>query len=169
LPIFEKLNDKHPQPSSPTMHFSLRPSRRSRSPRSVIDILPATQTTSTNLNSNERLPTSAAFSQVAGRKSLRESLNIPDVRTSGESGRSGFHFVRFFQVIFRSSCTASAVCNILWPVVPAALAVTCESLSLPCQIAAPWQIVPGRGLSKNKGSKRSLIKVQHFPTRCTQG
>ncbi|KAK3398133.1 hypothetical protein B0T20DRAFT_200605 [Sordaria brevicollis] len=45
------------------------------------------------------------------------------VREAGESGRSGFHPWHFFRVIARSSNLASRIVNILWPVVPAALAV----------------------------------------------
>lgn len=45
------------------------------------------------------------------------------VREEGESGRSGFHPWHFFRVVFRSSCLASRVVNVLWPVVPAAIAV----------------------------------------------
>jgi Ca2+:H+ antiporter len=45
---------------------------------------------------------------------------------AGESGRRGFHPLRFFQVIWRSASRASMLCNLLWPVVPAALAVRCR-------------------------------------------
>ncbi|KAK5997667.1 Vacuolar cation/proton exchanger 5 [Cladobotryum mycophilum] len=39
----------------------------------------------------------------------------------GESGRSGFHPRHFFIVLWRSSCTASMLVNVLWPFVPVAL------------------------------------------------
>jgi Ca2+:H+ antiporter len=38
----------------------------------------------------------------------------------GESGRSGFHIRHFLAVLWRSSCTASMLVNVLWPVVPVA-------------------------------------------------
>lgn len=45
------------------------------------------------------------------------------VHPAGESGRRGIHPVHFFRVCMRSTCTMSMMCNILWPFVPAALAV----------------------------------------------
>jgi len=45
------------------------------------------------------------------------------IQHHGESGRSGFHPLQFFRIIFRSASTASRVVNVLWPVVPAAIAV----------------------------------------------
>lgn len=45
------------------------------------------------------------------------------IHPDGESGRSGFHIKHFLQVCMRSSCTASKYANLLWPFVPAAIAV----------------------------------------------
>ncbi|KAK1778598.1 hypothetical protein QBC45DRAFT_451539 [Copromyces sp. CBS 386.78] len=45
------------------------------------------------------------------------------VREEGESGRSGIHPWHFFRIVFRSSSLASRIVNVLWPVVPAAIAV----------------------------------------------
>lgn len=45
------------------------------------------------------------------------------VRPTGESGRSGIHPVKFLRNVFRSASWASRVVNVLWPVVPAAVAV----------------------------------------------
>ncbi|KAK3324222.1 Sodium/calcium exchanger protein-domain-containing protein [Cercophora scortea] len=45
------------------------------------------------------------------------------VRAEGESGRSGIHPIRFLKITLRSSSWASRAVNILWPAVPAALAV----------------------------------------------
>ncbi|KAH6981279.1 Sodium/calcium exchanger protein-domain-containing protein [Ilyonectria sp. MPI-CAGE-AT-0026] len=39
----------------------------------------------------------------------------------GESGRSGFHPTHFLAVLWRSSCTASMLVNVLWPFVPLAI------------------------------------------------
>lgn len=39
----------------------------------------------------------------------------------GESGRSGFQITHFLRVLWRSSCTASMLVNVLWPIVPVAL------------------------------------------------
>lgn len=45
------------------------------------------------------------------------------VRATGESGRSGVHPLIFARNVFRSSSWASRIVNVLWPVVPAAIAV----------------------------------------------
>lgn len=47
----------------------------------------------------------------------------PWIRPAGESGRSGFHPIHFAHISFKSTSRASLVCNFLWPVVPAAIAV----------------------------------------------
>ncbi|KAH6889782.1 Sodium/calcium exchanger protein-domain-containing protein [Thelonectria olida] len=41
----------------------------------------------------------------------------PHIAHEGESGRSGFHPRHFLYVLWRSSCTASMLVNVLWPVV----------------------------------------------------
>jgi Ca2+:H+ antiporter len=45
------------------------------------------------------------------------------VRPAGESGRHGVHPWQFLRISFRSSSKVSSVVNVLWPAVPAALAV----------------------------------------------
>ncbi|KAM3511682.1 hypothetical protein MY11210_004699 [Beauveria gryllotalpidicola] len=45
------------------------------------------------------------------------------IKPQGESGRSGVHPWHFLRISFKSACRASALCSMLWPVVPAALAV----------------------------------------------
>ncbi|KAF9883458.1 hypothetical protein FE257_003456 [Aspergillus nanangensis] len=45
------------------------------------------------------------------------------VDTAGESGRRGVHPLYFIQVCFKSTCTLSMLVNILWPFVPAAIAL----------------------------------------------
>lgn len=45
------------------------------------------------------------------------------VNSAGESGRTGVHPLRFFLVCFRSVCPLSMMVNILWPFVPAAIAL----------------------------------------------
>lgn len=45
------------------------------------------------------------------------------IEPEGESGRSWFHPLHFFRICFRSASHVSAAVNILWPLVPAALAV----------------------------------------------
>ncbi|KAI0394343.1 hypothetical protein F5Y17DRAFT_457981 [Xylariaceae sp. FL0594] len=45
------------------------------------------------------------------------------VKSAGESGRRGFHPLHFFKIVWASSSYLSRAVNILWPFVPAALAV----------------------------------------------
>ncbi|KAH0025549.1 Ca2+:H+ antiporter, partial [Aureobasidium melanogenum] len=64
----------------------------------------------------------------------REDGNLPQynsnghavtrgIQPNGESGRRGFHPVHFLRVCWASSCTASKYVNVLWPFVPAAIAL----------------------------------------------
>ncbi|EXJ88484.1 Ca2+:H+ antiporter [Capronia coronata CBS 617.96] len=45
------------------------------------------------------------------------------IHPDGESGRRGVHPVQFFRIIWKSSCTVSSWVNVLWPFVPAAIAL----------------------------------------------
>ncbi|KAI9893448.1 MAG: hypothetical protein M1814_006745 [Vezdaea aestivalis] len=45
------------------------------------------------------------------------------INPEGESGRRGVDPLHFFRIVWRSSCTASKWVNILWPFVPAAIAI----------------------------------------------
>ncbi|KAH0294280.1 Ca2+:H+ antiporter, partial [Aureobasidium sp. EXF-3399] len=45
------------------------------------------------------------------------------IQPNGESGRRGFGPTHFFKVCWASSCTASKYVNVLWPFVPAAIAL----------------------------------------------
>jgi Ca2+:H+ antiporter len=45
------------------------------------------------------------------------------VKSAGESGRRGLHPLQFIKIIWESSSSISRAVNILWPFVPAALAV----------------------------------------------
>ncbi|UPK95538.1 hypothetical protein LCI18_006473 [Fusarium solani-melongenae] len=46
---------------------------------------------------------------------------LPTIAHEGESGRRGFHPRHFLTVLWRSSCTASMLVNVLWPFVPIAI------------------------------------------------
>jgi len=45
------------------------------------------------------------------------------IRPEGQSGRSGFHPFKFLRITFRSASWVSMVVNVLWPLVPAAIAM----------------------------------------------
>ena len=47
----------------------------------------------------------------------------PGIHPDGESGRSGVHPIRFAKVLIRSSSSVSKYVNLLWPFVPAAIAM----------------------------------------------
>ncbi|KAK0643472.1 hypothetical protein B0T16DRAFT_331423 [Cercophora newfieldiana] len=51
------------------------------------------------------------------------ATDILTVRPTGESGRRGFNPKSFSKIILRSSNLASRVVNVLWPVVPVAIAI----------------------------------------------
>jgi len=62
---------------------------------------------------------------------LRQHLGGGAVAHEGESGRSGFHPAHFLRVLWRSSCTASMVVNVLWPFVPVAIVLHFLSVDAP--------------------------------------
>ena len=82
-------------------------------------------------NGEPGLPPPTTFSQYKRRRGHESKeggrSNSRFVQLAGESGRRGFHPWMFLRISFRSASRASLVCNVLWPVVPAALAVRCKS------------------------------------------
>ncbi|KAH0532361.1 hypothetical protein TsFJ059_001063 [Trichoderma semiorbis] len=56
-------------------------------------------------------------------KGSGSGMKLFRIKTGGESGRGGIHPWHFLRICFRSSCKASAAVNVLWPIVPVALAV----------------------------------------------
>ncbi|OWP03534.1 hypothetical protein B2J93_7552 [Marssonina coronariae] len=53
----------------------------------------------------------------------KSQVKTTGIQPAGESGRTGIHFGKFFRICWRSTSRASRICNIFWPVVPAAIAV----------------------------------------------
>jgi Ca2+:H+ antiporter len=58
------------------------------------------------------------------------------IKPEGESGRSWIHPWMFLRICFRSTSTASKVVNVLWPLVPAAIAIHFARPDLPVWIFA---------------------------------
>ena len=58
------------------------------------------------------------------------------IHPDGESGRKGVHPVHFLRICYRSTSTASKVVNVLWPVVPAAIAIHFARPDLPLWVFA---------------------------------
>jgi len=54
---------------------------------------------------------------------INEKQSWRTIHPTGESGRTGFHPFLFLLVCFRSTSRISMAVNVLWPVVPAAIAV----------------------------------------------
>lgn len=63
------------------------------------------------------------------RRRVSEKSGSSWVQPAGESGRRGFHPIRFMRISWKSTSRASLLCNLLWPVVPAAIAVRCTLAS----------------------------------------
>jgi Ca2+:H+ antiporter len=75
---------------------------------------------------NGELPAPTTYTQYKHRQSNGEKPRTSSprgIQPAGESGRRGFHPWHFLRISFRSASRASLLCNLLWPVVPAALAV----------------------------------------------
>ncbi|KAK7743145.1 hypothetical protein SLS53_004230 [Cytospora paraplurivora] len=66
----------------------------------------------------EREPVKHKYDDGNGNSTL-----TPHIKAAGESGRRGFSPMHFLIISAKSSCKASAAVNILWPTVPAAIAV----------------------------------------------
>lgn len=47
----------------------------------------------------------------------------PGIQPDGESGRKGIHPIKFLRICFRSSSKVSMLVNVLWPIVPIAIAL----------------------------------------------
>lgn len=85
------------------------------------------------------------------------------IAPDGESGRSWIHPWHFLRICFISSCRASMFVNVLWPVVPAALAVRYArpDLSLAIFILSYIAMVPSANLVGFAGQEfsRKLPRV----------
>ena len=81
---------------------------------------PAPETSSVDNNEKTK-------AEVSGQRLPRFNHNGHQVsrgiHPDGESGRGWIHPWHFLRICFRSSCTASKCVNILWPFVPAAIAI----------------------------------------------
>ncbi|KAF2763089.1 hypothetical protein EJ05DRAFT_447535 [Pseudovirgaria hyperparasitica] len=54
---------------------------------------------------------------------FHKGQQTPGIAPDGESGRKGFHPLKFMRICARSSSKMSSAVNVLWPVVPAAIAI----------------------------------------------
>lgn len=85
------------------------------------------------------------------------------IHPDGESGRKGVHPWHFLRICFRSTSTASKVVNVLWPVVPAAIAIHFARPDLPLLVFALNYVamIPGANLVGFAGQElaRKLPRV----------
>ncbi|PKS08731.1 hypothetical protein jhhlp_004784 [Lomentospora prolificans] len=72
-------------------------------------------------NPQESTPLLSSHHDHADEAGISHHSNGIRIADEGESGRSGFEPRHFFHVLWRSSCTASMLVNLLWPFVPVAL------------------------------------------------
>lgn len=87
---------------------------------------PSVQHSSTNRDDSDSPSYSPVLTDEAGQTLPLHNENrrsVQRIGTNGESGRRGFHPIQFAKLCFRSTTPASAILNVLWPVVPAAIAV----------------------------------------------
>ena len=98
-------------------------SHRQRAPATMEPITPPRQVLDDTTAGSSQPHSQAAYNHNGHRVTK-------GVHPDGESGRRGFHPLRFFQICFRSNCTASKWLNLLWPLVPVAVAVVCDCWSI---------------------------------------
>jgi Ca2+:H+ antiporter len=142
--------------SSRSRHASRQPSRDSipmedRSPRR------------SHQHNGRALPPPATFSQYKRHRGTSANKSRGMIQPAGESGRRGFHPWKFLRISFRSASRASLVCNVLWPVVPAALAVRCELISLGCRRASLISCVVADALPEKHVLIFSLAYIAMVP------
>lgn len=75
---------------------------------------------SSNMNGNT---SGKAILPTIERYNHNGHLVTKGIQPEGESGRKGIHPLHFLRICWRSSCRVSRVVNVLWPFVPAAIAV----------------------------------------------
>lgn len=68
---------------------------------------------------------------VEGHRSGAGGGGLFRVKSAGESGRRGLHPIQFVKIIWTSSSSISRAVNVLWPFVPAALAVYYSQVGSP--------------------------------------
>ncbi|KAH9895418.1 hypothetical protein F4778DRAFT_794298 [Xylariomycetidae sp. FL2044] len=73
-----------------------------------------------NHNNNNNTETAPLLAST-----LRHHVQLVNdiIADEGQSGRTGFHPKHFLRVLWRSSCRASMLVNVLWPFVPVAIAL----------------------------------------------
>jgi len=95
------------------------------------------------------------------------------IEPEGESGRRGFHPFKFLQICFRSNSTISKFVNLLWPIVPVAIALHFARPDLPLAIFITNYIamVPAANMVGFAGSElaRKLPKVLGVVVETTFG
>jgi len=107
-------SESSPPVNEATPPHTTRPSRASTAPL-LAPLLPS-HTYGSTLSTLKRKPTK--------QKTFQKHRVSTAIQPAGESGRKGMHLRKFLKICWLSTSRASRICNILWPVVPAALIVT---------------------------------------------
>ncbi|KAL6857446.1 hypothetical protein ACO1O0_004881 [Amphichorda felina] len=111
---------------------------------------------------------------TAGPRNGQSSSNSNGIAIAheGESGRSGFHPSHFLAVLWRSSCTASMLVNVLWPFVLVTIVLHCfPGLDLWKFATAYVAVVPSANLLGFAGQEfaRKMPKVAGILIETTFG
>lgn len=110
---------QHPPPSS----ASTSPTTTGEKPPTSQQPVPPAINTANGLLSPPLPLHSADLPLTRERTPVEKIKGFLAIRPSGESGRRGVHPFVFLRNVFRSASWASRIVNVLWPVVPAAIAV----------------------------------------------
>ncbi|RMZ83514.1 hypothetical protein DV737_g1625, partial [Chaetothyriales sp. CBS 132003] len=97
--------------------------RKAKADDAPIQPEPAPQTEATAEKGNAGANSGQSKHQVLPTYNHNGHLVSKWVQAEGESGRSGFQPANFFKLVWRSSSPASSYTNVLWPFVPAAIAL----------------------------------------------
>ncbi|KAJ5042440.1 uncharacterized protein L3040_004988 [Drepanopeziza brunnea f. sp. 'multigermtubi'] len=85
---------------------------------------PTTSNSNSNSNSAAQEKTADSLTNRNGERVNHNGHKVtPGIEPEGESGRRGFHPVHFVKICWSSTSYASRAVNVLWPVVPVAIAV----------------------------------------------
>jgi Sodium/calcium exchanger protein len=121
---------KHGRPQSQSKTTATEPIPTHNTPKMASLHLPVERSLSGDdrISLNPILPNHSRSGTRINRSYTRTHRTLPRVTTgiqpAGESGRKWINPLQFLRICYHSTSRASRICNIFWPVVPAAMAVT---------------------------------------------
>ena len=126
---------------------------------------------------SEESPPSKEQNDIEGARQPGPQKTTKYIEADGESGRKGFHPLKFLNICWRSSCTASRYTNVLWPFTIAAMVLhfgfghPSDNIELWIFITAYIGMVPAANLVGFAGQElaRKLPKVYGVVLETTFG